>query len=323
MALDFRRQFTDGEVGISADGSTASIVWTVSGATSPSEVKNSPDKPVRINSPHPDEPGSYLLCDNLRVATISPTLYRLVASFRVPKNGGTTHPDTTTNPLAEPAKFYWEPIRISDVAEQDSDGNFITASSGRGFDPPPYREYMAMSLKIVRNEPRYSVATGLAWANVVNASAWGDADKGTVRCVGIYPDQPYTAQSSYVAVSYNFEYRPPNVFGPRPFQLRILDQDTMTVRALAENPESPKGLVRLIDYNGDPVDGPIRLDGTGRPLDEGITYRNAIGSIVRNPVWAGQTPPGASVELSANGTAFLKYLKTYPEKEFAQLGLPV
>lgn len=321
MAAIYNRQFTGGEDGIGQSGEYGAAVWIVTGVSSGREARTDPNVPIKFNDPHPDAPGQPLRCDNIRVSTISPSCYRLTATFSSPANGGSTYTDPVTNPLSEPAEYRIDPVQMSLPVERDSDGNFITVSSGRGFDPPQHKDYAAFELVITRNEAHYSIPTALQYINTVNVSAWAGAKAGEVRCVGIAPASSFKDGASYVAIEYRFLFLPESLFGANPHQLRVLDQDTMAVRELTDG--GPKGLVQLIDFNGDAVDGPILLDGMGKPLDAWITYRDSIDRIVQAPQFVGQTPAGATVETSPTGAVFLRYDKTYPAINFAALGLPV
>lgn len=325
---DFKRQFTGGEVGRSPDGSTASAVWTASGFTSGDAALNSPSCPVRTNSVWPDDPGGKLRASHVRAVTISPNLYRIVANYSVPTNGG-THTDTVTNPLAEPEEYRWERVVSSLAIEADSESNPILLSSQRGPEDHVYKDFELQQLTVTRNEPRYSVETARRYINTVNAGVFGGAKPGEVRCTKIMPSRSFKRSDSYVPVEYQFLFMSTDIFGDNPHQPRILDQDTMTMALVSldggiSSPTSgTSSLVRITTATGDPVDGPVLLNGLGQPIDKTLTFVQN-GKVKESPVWGTTKPPtGATIEKTTTGAVFLRYNKTYPATNLNALGLAV
>jgi hypothetical protein len=323
---DFKRQFTGGETGVSNDGAFASAVWTAFGYDSGDAAKNSPDCPIRINDPWPDDLSSSLRCDRIRVSTIKPGAYRLTASFSIPDDGN-EHSGAGAvdgNPLSAPVEFRWNTVKMSLPVERDADGNAIVVSSGRGVDPPTYKDFNAKELSVIRNEASFSIATALTYENTVNSGAWGGAKTGEVRCTEVVPINQYTANASYVRIAYRFLFLSEDIFGSEPHQLRLLDQDTMAYGLIStggSSGSSKRELVPLVNTNGEAVDYPVLLDGYGKPLDENITYY--VGnSVTDSPIFNRIKPTGAIVDQNGTEGVFLRY-KTYPYRNFMSLGLPV
>lgn len=322
---DFKRQFTGGEVGRSPDGSTASAVWTAHGFSSGDAALNDPSCPVKVNDRWLDDLSSPLRADRVRAATISPRLYRITASYSVPSGGG-EHNDDNENPLSSAVEFRWDPVVMSLPVEADSEGNPIISSSTRGFESQVYVDFEAQQLTVTRNEPTYSIQTALQFTNRVNAGTYGGAKEGLVRCTNIMPVSSFTASDSYVKVAYRFLFMSDEVFGSNPHQPRILDQDTMTRALVSTGGSSGPGevsLVRITTSAGDPVDGPVLLNGLGQPLDDTLTFV-LHGKVQESPIWGTNSPPpGSEIETTAAGAVFLRYNSTYPSADFGQLGLPV
>jgi hypothetical protein len=236
--------------------------------------------------------------------------------YSIPKDGETHGgPGSQDTPLEVQPRIRWEIGSTSEPIDRDIDGNPIVNSAGDPFQSTPSRDYTTIFLTYSRNEPFFSVQTALTYGNKVNSeriyiAGAGWVEEGQMRCLSIQPTSDYEAGATFVNVSYKFELRADG------FKTRILDQG---LRAWFTNPAtSAAALEHIVTAKKQPISQPVRLDGTGRPLD--TTLKVGDGVNVYSTV-ARTTPAGAELETATGGDAvFLKY-SIYDSANFLDLNL--
>jgi hypothetical protein len=268
-----------------------------------------------INSEH--SASSLLKCDSVAAEQTGFKFWIVKAHYSIPKDGQDHGgPGSQDDPLAVPPRIKWEFGSVSEPIDRDIDGNPIVNSAGDPFQQQPTRDFTTTFLHYTRNEPFFNVQTALLYRNKVNSAAMviagaGSITAGQMKCCDISPSTDYTADAAFVPVTYKFELRADG------FKTRILDQG---MRAWYTNPTtSQPALEHIATIKKQPVSQPIRLDGTGEPIEtdmqrvgDGV---NVYATIPRT------TPAGAELEIASGGEAvFLKYA-VYGSIDFAGLNL--
>lgn len=320
MSITFTRKRSGEGLGISSDGETGTLEWHASPASNAQDVRNDPNMPIGFNSAWPDNPGLSLRCERIEIFREGRgSVWTVRGSWSIPSGGGEHTSDESEDPLSQPAEYRWDNIVITEAVDRDSLGNPILASTRRGFDPPLQKTFNAKQLTITKNLPAFDLTVALNYENTVNDSDFKGAQAGEAKCTSILPTNVYTLSATYVNIAYVFEFRSTDIFGDDPHQPRVLDQDTMAYASV----DGAQRLVRILTAaDGQPVDGPVPLNGRGAPINSTLyTYADSSGNAVASPDWTSiEFPPGATLESTADAV-FLRFPNFYPSRNFNALGI--
>lgn len=268
-----------------------------------------------INDAHPSS--GVLKCDSVSAEQTGFKFWVVKAHYSIPKDGQDHGgPGSQDDPLLVPPRIKWDFGSTSEPIDRDINGNPIVNSAGDPFQQSPTREFTTLFLVYTRNEPFFNVQTALLYRNKTNSTDMYIAGAGTVTagqmiCRDISPASDYTADATFVPVTYKFELREDG------FKTRILDQG---LRAYYLNPTSNQiVLEHLCTTKRQVINQPVRLNGIGQPIDvwmqgvtDGVNYYETVDY---------QNPPGAEIETATGGDAvFLKYT-IYDAIDFAGLNL--
>jgi hypothetical protein len=292
---------------------TRVLEWDAYPAATGDEVEQSPNRPVLLNDPHPDNPGLNLRARTIAVSRVNNSgLFRYRVVFEDPtqsQDGGVQQdPD---NPLSAPLRFEWGTATNAEPIDRDTNGNAIVNSAGVAFDQPPQRDYTSDILTITRNVASFDYPRAKAFRDTVNSGEWRGALPQEARCLSILPTTIYTESSSYVEERATFEIRKIDTWGEKPHQLRILDQGTYAYVST----DSGTRKVKLYDASGGELTEDVRLNGNGIPLEDGFTIKDDDDpSFVR-----GSVPRGATLETTPDAV-YLRYDR-YPARDFNSLGI--
>lgn len=269
----------------------------------------------QFNDEHPEDSRRKVRRVNVRQIQSSP-LFEVDVQYEVPPDGSRHRAEEALGeqePLSAPPVYEWRQI-VQDVPiDRDVDGNPIVNSARQGFATPPTKRIRSIHLTISRNQSVFNVARSLDFANAVNADQFQGAAPGLVQCLEIVPTSVFTIDFAYINVAYAFEFRDDVTWGPKPFQLRILDQGNM---GLADDDGTIK-LLRIVTDSKQDVQDAL-LDGTGKPIDSTLKLGElADFDPVSHP---DGTPDGATLEGNRTKAIFLRY-NIYKTRTFAHLQL--
>jgi hypothetical protein len=190
-------------------------------------------------------------------------------NYQASDTGGTGSPDHTDDPLLEPAEIQWDHAEVSEAVDRDVIGRPILNSAGLPFEAQPSRDTPFKKFTIVKNFPFFDLTLCATYDNTVNSAAISlgmgiSAAEQHLRCVSIIPAAPYRATATFVPVAFSFELVALNTLGLYPFQHRIMDVGREGWTSGGKH----KPFSVLNDDTGkfDPIDSPIRLNGTGVPI---------------------------------------------------------
>lgn len=163
------------------------------------------------------------------------------------------------DPLDEPPKFSGSFLRVNEIFEEDNEGNAILMSSGEPPDPPLEEGVSYPTLRIEMNVASPALALWADYANAVNTGTfWGlGARKWAIEKID-WQDQFRGNGSRYVTVVFEFAAK------YNTWDRRFLD------RGYYRKVVAPvAGKILITDIDGQPVNAPRLLDGSGNVLEEG------------------------------------------------------
>lgn len=163
------------------------------------------------------------------------------------------------DPLNEPPKFSGSFLRVNEIFEEDNEGNAILMSSGEPPDPPLEEGVSYPTLRIEMNVASPALALWADYANAVNTGTfWGlGARKWAIEKID-WQDQFRGNGSRYVTVVFEFAAK------YNTWDRKFLD------RGYYRKVVAPiEGKILITDVDGQPVNAPRLLDGTGNVLEEG------------------------------------------------------
>ncbi|GHT26800.1 hypothetical protein FACS18942_04910 [Planctomycetales bacterium] len=153
---------------------------------------------------------------------------------------------------------------------------FIVNSAGQKFIPPvSYRKAVTV-YSLTRTEYINPIAKSRIYRNVVNSDTWYGAAPGTVLMDSISPSKE---KDGHWTVSYKFKYDPDG------WEIYILDTGTM-------QKDSSGKLSAILDKEQAAVQEPVKLDGSGHPLDDQSSDGTDLG-----PFWAYKEMPFAALNI--------------------------
>lgn len=156
------------------------------------------------------------------------------------------------NPLDEPPEVDGEGAQFEEIADQDRDGNPIVNSAGDPFDPPLTKDDSRPVVRVVRNEPTFSLALAYQYRDKVNGQAWLGAEPRTVKAAPVkFRRLFHPTCGFYFQVAYEF------AFNPKGWTRRPLDAGLR---------QKVDGAFEPIKDKGEPVSAPVPLDGAGQAL---------------------------------------------------------
>jgi hypothetical protein len=161
--------------------------------------------------------------------------------------------DRNDNPLQRPTSIRFGFAKFERVAERDVNGQAIVNSAGSYFDPPPMMDDSRPTIVMVRNEPSFNAALAMDYQDAVNSAAWFGFPAGTAKVSQISASDHWENDVYYWEVTYEFEIRREG------WTLRLLDQGRYERSGTNVRP--------ILDANGDPVQDPVLLNGSGSRLD--------------------------------------------------------
>lgn len=185
-------------------------------------------------------------------------------SIEVPYTSVPTSKQTGNNeqdPLNEPPKFSGSFLRVTEIFEEDKDGNAILMSSGEPPDPPLEEGVSYPTLRIEMNVATPALALWADYANATNSSSfWGLGPRQWAVEKIDWQDQFRGNGSRYVTVSFEFAAK------YNTWDRKFLDRGyyRKVVAPIA-------GKILITDVDGQPVNAPRLLDGSGNVLEEGAT----------------------------------------------------
>jgi hypothetical protein len=128
----------------------------------------------------------------------------------------------------------------------------------------PYKRFT-----IVKNFPFFDLTLCATYDNTVNSAAITlglgiSAAEQHLRCVSIIPAAPYKATATYIPIAFSFELIALNTLGLYPFQHRFMDQGREGWTSGGKH--YPFSVLNDETGKYDPIDSPVRLNGTGVPI---------------------------------------------------------
>lgn len=305
MAADAREKWSV----LSYNGEEGERVWTVTGVNNAIEAQVAPGIPG-LNQSYPGKP--QLKSTLPRVTSAGFGLYEVTVRYAVPPAG--TWPETEQNPISRPVRIRWEigntiePIDLA-LNENNEWDVPILNSAGDPYDPPITEEFGTLFLHVRKFVSDFDLQMAMAYRGAVNTDGFSilgryNVDPGQSRCVLMTIPDEYDVNATWVDAQLTLEFRADG------FLRRLVDHGYRGWYTVSSVTKSGK----LKDAEGVETTVPLRLDGTGKPIESSITV--AGNTPVAAPEGFG-LPTGVTVEPQGNNR-FLKY-KTKATLPFAPL----
>lgn len=167
-------------------------------------------------------------------------------------------PALEVNPLLRPADVRYSTIKQMKVLQKDRDGNLITNSANKPFDPPLEMEEVRVGINIVKNYATFDLKVIEEYVGTTNLEPWPGTLGLTIDCVRCMDISAKAARSQGVAyweVSFAFEYKGGG------WVVELLDQGWEELGVLGTK------WFLIKDEYGRPLSQPALLDGAGNKLD--------------------------------------------------------
>lgn len=199
---------------------------------------------------HEADPGSF--CRSLIPKVFSAD----GANWKVSIEYGPWDPRIEENPLDKKLELEWDWVQFEKIADVDRDGKAVVNSAGDYFDPPIVMDDSRPILRIVRNEPDFSMAYASDYRDSINDGPWYGYPAYTVKCTSITAKLEYSMNIPgdnkwYWTLTYVFHLNPDG------WDKEVLDQG---LRSSGGEP---------IIKGGVPATSPVLLDGAGEPAASG------------------------------------------------------
>lgn len=180
------------------------------------------------------------------------------ANWKVSIEYGPWDPRTEENPLEKKLEMDWDWVEFEKIADVDRNGKAVVNSAGDYFDPPVVMDDSRPILRIVRNEPVFSMLYASNYKDSINSLPWYGYPKYSVKCNSITAKLQYSMNIPgdnkwYWTVTYQFH------LNPDLWEKKVLDQGLRQTGGIP------------IIKGGIPATSPVLLDGHGSPGSAG-TY---------------------------------------------------
>ncbi len=264
-------------MGISADGRTATLTWTVTGVTAEADVLSA--DPYDANQePLPAYDRDHPRINGIKVSNVDVVrdgydVWKVTAKYSRPSKGGGTHGEDPDDPLRAPPELWWEEISHAVPVDRDLEGNPIENSAGDAFEggaPVTRKSYV---FNVVQNEIAFNIVKALLFADATNSDAFEGGKPGELLLLSMLPTQRYTRLSEYIPVHYRIEFRDKAIWGQRPFDFQRMDRGFQAW--VNENDVVTRYAIR--DAGGEPISSPALLNAKGAVLKDGYTYETESG----------------------------------------------
>lgn len=174
--------------------------------------------------------------------------------------------NVANNPEFEPPEIDWDFETDTKVVTRDLDGKPIVNSAGQPFDPPLSFDQAYAVLTFTRNQVFFNRQMATDFSFAVNKTTFLGAPPGAAQCMPPRAKRVFKGSISYWRVTWRVRFSRPDtvtvlgvpVVDLATWQPRILDIGTMQ-KVLFDSVQVP------IWRGGQPVPGPIMLDGDGHP----------------------------------------------------------
>lgn len=279
-----------------------------SAALSAIDAVDATKKVPQANDGHPDNP-TRLKCRGPKVASRpGPQHFCIGTNYAIPATGNYT--DNPPDPLLKPVEVDWEQVELSENVDVDLDSRGIVYSNGEPVSGGLPRPIVFHRITLIKNFP-FINPSWLSFSNTTNKTAISFVGGPTAavqqaRLACVLPASRYSVGATYYPIKAVLEVIFDGALGSYPFQHRVMDQGTYGFSS------DNKGV--FVGADGNPVSNPIKLDGTGLPMNvDGnslIKVKKADGSLVA-PVaspGAGWTIAGGS---GTDGSVYVKSTSTY------------
>jgi len=247
-----------------SSGSSPTLSWTVlldgrDGVERAAIVARQAPGIPRVGQRHPADPTA--VCRSVDPKAISPTLWRVTASYYSP-SGGVNEQGEPVNPLDMPPEVHWGFEQIMQQVDTDLDGNPIVNAAGDPFDPLHEISYARPVLSVTRNEQTFPIALARAYAGgrgAVNSDGFRGWPPKTAKCRNISGDDQRAGDIAYCRVTYEI------AFDADGWQPKFLDVGFR---------EKKNGeMQEILDENGQPVSQPVALNADGTATAAGGKVR--------------------------------------------------
>lgn len=239
---------------------------------------------VNYGDPHPQDDDTTVVSHHIERITPGSSGY-----FTITVNYNSESGDSA-NILLTPPEIRYDPYTYEVAADRDLDGVPYLNTAGFPFDIPLPLEKQGVILTVKKWKASYSIAEHLQFAGKVNDGSftWPGAGTsvaaGQAKCLGIFQGERSTS-SSAVMVEYRFDLREEG------HQHNVVDQGPLGWAV--HDGVKKTGVFVGGNKAGVSPTGPIRLDGTGRPLLSNDFYVLPAQPYAGDPINPA-TPPTAS-----------------------------
>lgn len=183
--------------------------------------------------------------------------------YSQPASGGFV--GNETDPLLRAPRYRFGQWQITEPCDTDLRGRPMRNSAGDAFDPPPSRTIRGTEMSMTRYEPFWDIIKSKIYEGSTNST---DVIFSGIRfaaqhmlCDLIRPAEEMILGTPYTLIEYKFLILPEDVYGPDPWQYRLLDQG---FRGSYSSSGIHRG--RFASGKNEVFDEPIRLNGAGLPL---------------------------------------------------------
>lgn len=264
------------------DGWEATDYFQVSGVSSREEAIEAAGVP-QVGDSHPFN--SFLTCGSVQ-ASDGPSIYQVVAAYSTLFS---ELPTPAGDPLAEkPQIVYRQQVEYLE-SDRDINYNPILNTAGDIIVPAGQYPIIVERISIAQNEPFYDRAKAFEYIDAVNEDVvtflGATFPAGTMRCIGIAPSEPFTADADYLTIVYDFEVRNNPAENPHQLWLR------MSGRAGWYDDSGSIQRGPFCYESGDLVTSDVLLRVDGTPYDATVKVLAADGETVALAVPA---PEGAT-----------------------------
>jgi hypothetical protein len=244
-----------------------------------------------------------------------PGLYRISATYRTPELEGLDDEDPEEEP--QKVRWRWKSGTISKNIGHDTENFPIVNSAGVTYSDTFEHEERTKILTAWRKEPFYDVNFAQFLEGRVNSVpmnvlgiACGPAQ---VLCRHIEPTSDQDEDATVVEVEYEFEIRA----GLRPWDLRVVDQGHSGWGSSTLQGEF------WFANTSDPINDPVLLDGTGKPISPLVYVKSNAQSSFLTPVENPEPPTHFQIDPDSPAMAKVLIFYTRDRANFAGLLPPV
>lgn len=175
--------------------------------------------------------------------------------------------ESQENPLSRPPDISYKGTKSTVVYTVDSEGKPVLNSSDEPFEEPLEKDDTRPTLTITRNEAKFVFANAVEYQDAVNQDVFFGADPGKAKIQDISAKYVVEGVYAYWNVTYEIQFRRDGWLD------KVMDRGyrSKTRQTLPDGSLARRRFdyEQLTDANGQPLTKPVKLDGQGKPLEDG------------------------------------------------------